>query len=49
MTLSAQDFSSESLIKMEDEELLSLFDEVETDSIKAGIVARVYLNRAKNN
>ena len=49
MTLSAQDFSSESLIKMEDEELLSLFDNVDTDSIKAGKVARVYLNRAKKN
>lgn len=43
----SQDLSIENLKKMEDETLLTLFSEVEYDSIKAEKVANVYLNRAK--
>ncbi|OAB78094.1 helix-turn-helix domain-containing protein [Cochleicola gelatinilyticus] len=43
----SQDLSIENLKKMEDESLLTLFSEVEYDSIKAEKVANVYLNRAK--
>ncbi|MCH7785589.1 MAG: hypothetical protein IIB06_09280, partial [Bacteroidetes bacterium] len=43
----AQDFSKETLQKLGDEELLSLFNEVENDSIIAEKVARVYLDRAR--
>ena len=42
-----QDLSKETLQKVEDQELLSLFSEVKMDSIKAEKVAQVYLNRAK--
>ncbi len=45
--MQAQDFSKETLQKMDDEELLSLFNEIDTDSIIAEKVARTYLNRAK--
>ncbi len=46
-SFNAQDFSSNALQKMGDEELLSLFDLVDTDSIKAEKVARAYLNKAR--
>ena len=46
--LTAQKFSKDSLQLLEDEELLSLFSEVEYDSIQAEFVANVYLERAKN-
>jgi hypothetical protein len=45
--LTAQDLSQRALQKLDDEELLDLFNEVDQDSIKAEIVARVYLNRAR--
>lgn len=45
--LNAQNFSLENLQRMEDEELLSLFNKVEHDSLKAEVVARVYLTRAR--
>jgi len=43
----AQDITQISLNKMEDEALLTLFNEVEFDSIKAEKVARTYLDRAR--
>ena len=43
----SQDLSSETLLKMEDNELLELFAEVQIDSVKAEKVAKVYLARAK--
>jgi len=46
-SIKAQDFSSINLQSLEDEELLSLFSEVEKDSIKAEKAARVYLDRAR--
>jgi len=46
-SLKEQDFSYEALNKMEDEELLALFNKVDQDSIKAEKVASTYLNRAK--
>jgi len=47
ITLNAQGFSKEALQKLEDEELLDLFNKVNKDSIKAEKVARTYLNRAR--
>lgn len=46
--LQAQEFSIEKLLKMGDEELLELFNEIDNDSLKAETVARVYLNRARS-
>ncbi|MFT5077366.1 MAG: hypothetical protein ACI9D4_001258, partial [Polaribacter sp.] len=46
-SISAQEFSAEALSKMEDEALLTLFNNVEFDSIRAEKVARTYLNRAR--
>jgi len=43
----AQDFSKETLQKLGDEELLSLFNEVENDSIISEKVAQVYIDRAR--
>ena len=43
----AQDFSKERLLTMGDEELLELFIKVSKDSLIAEKVARVYLNRAR--
>ena len=45
----AQDLSQRALQKLDDEDLLELFDEVIKDSLKAEIVARVYLDRAKSD
>ena len=45
--LSAQDISMEKLQSFEDEELLTLFNEVDGDSIKQEIVARFYLERGR--
>ena len=42
-----QDLSKDALQKMNDTELLSLFNEVKLDSLKAEEVAQVFLNRAK--
>ncbi len=47
IVIQAQDFSKVSLSKMGDEELLGLFSKIDNDSIKAEAVARVYLNRSK--
>ncbi len=47
VTIQAQDFSEKILQKMGDEDLLTLFNEIDSDSIKAEKVARVYLNRAR--
>ena len=47
ISVSAQDLSQEYLDTLGDEELLSLYDELSMDSIKAEQIARVYLNRAK--
>ena len=41
-----QEFVSDSLSKLSDEELLSLFNEVDRDSVRAEVVARTYLDRA---
>ncbi len=46
-SLCAQDVSKENLAALQDEELLELFNQVYTDSIKAEKVARTYLNRAR--
>ncbi|PKA84095.1 AraC-like DNA-binding protein [Ulvibacter sp. MAR_2010_11] len=46
-TANAQEFSTDHLQLMEDEELLSLFNEVGQDSIKQEKIARVYLKRAQ--
>jgi AraC-like DNA-binding protein len=46
-SISAQEFSAEALSKMEDEALLTLFNNVEFDSIRAEKVARTYLDRAR--
>ncbi len=46
-SLCAQDVSKENLAALQDEELLELFNQVFTDSIKAEKVARTYLNRAR--
>ncbi len=43
----AQDISKEALQKLGDEELLSLFNEVENDSIISEKVAQVYIDRAR--
>jgi len=43
----SQDLSQRVLEKLDDEELLKLFDEVLNDSTEAETVARVYLKRAK--
>jgi AraC-like DNA-binding protein len=45
--LIAQDLSMEKLQLLEDEELLTLFNEVGGDSLKQEIVARVYLERGR--
>jgi len=47
MSTLGQDLSKDTLQKMEDKELLSLFSEVKLDSLKAEKVAQVFLNRAK--
>jgi len=44
----SQDLSQRILEKLDDEELLRLFDEVVNDSVEAETVARVYLKRAKH-
>lgn len=46
-SLSAQQFSTEVLNEMEDEALLTLFNEVDEDSIKAKKAARTYLDKAR--
>lgn len=47
ISASAQDLSQEYLNTLEDEELLSVFNEVDNDSIKAELVARTYLSRGR--
>ncbi|RMA64467.1 helix-turn-helix domain-containing protein [Ulvibacter antarcticus] len=45
--INAQDLSPSHLKTLDDEELLTLFNEVVIDSLKAEVVARTYLNRAR--
>jgi len=47
VVMTAQELSNKELEKMEDEELLTLFNKVASDSHKAELVALTYLNRAK--
>ncbi|GHC51872.1 helix-turn-helix domain-containing protein [Ulvibacter litoralis] len=48
LSVTAQDYSIEKLHVLDDEELLSLFNKVSNDSIKAERIARVYLERARS-
>ncbi len=45
--MKAQDFSQSYLNGLEDEELLTLFDEMESDTLKQEKIARVYLERGR--